>query len=580
MELQTQTRHTQRRGSARPVVALAAILSLAATATIALPRPALATSGCNTTADSTSGDFTVTATDSTPIKARIILPVDNAQCSEPTAGWPMVLFMQGSSSTRCSDMAWITRTQLAQFGYATVSFNGRGFPGGAGADGCGNESAEMADTIDDSGFDAGGPNDIQDAKDVISHALSNYDIDTGNIAVLGNSYNGARTWLLAAADTRVTAIVPVAAPVRSLIGSLDDISNKSLAEPSSGLLDAYFHASAGFYGNADPSVAESLLSAVRSSYLGETLPTATRTWFEDRTILDDNATLDIVGDTTIPTFIVNGFLDDRIDPSTAVEAWQALPSGDRYLYLGACGHNAPCATNNASTLRGKVHDFLDKYLQGSSVSLGGPIFFAVPPANQASDSWTLQTASSWPPPQVAGSPLTFYLRSGGALNTTAPSTSEAADTISNPVWENSLVDLCAGTTYGTGEHKSYTTTVGAALDLKLVETSVNLYLSSSTTRLQVVADLFEVNASTGIETRVWRGVAHNVPTSRSQTAGTHVQFQFRPSGAGYTVKQGNKLRLKIASNIRGQYAPEPLPGTYSIYHTNTEPSSVTFTFAS
>lgn len=532
-------------------------------------------------ADNSTADSTVTSSldGLTTLRVRVLKPTT----TPPSGGWPAVIYMTGSSTSRCNDINYYTRAQLAADGFVVVSFNGRGWPGGGvNSAACGESSAEMADTLNDSGWDGSGPNDKQDVKDIITWVINNQPVNPAKIGAMGASYNGQRTYLLPAFDSRIAAIIPIDAPTMGL-GNVASISDRPAAENSYGSLTSYLHANAGWFGHSDPSVLSNVSEATRTRYLGLTVPTATQTWFDDRTVLDDNVNLDKAHLITVPTFVVHGLLDNTINPSQAIEAWKKIPAStpnQKYLYLGACGHGAPCATNNATALRDKLHGFLDKHLRGSAVTMGGPVFYAIPPVTQASDNWTVQQASSWPPPELPGSPQTLYLRAGNALSGTAPTTSEAADTMTNNTWANSVGDSCAATSYGTGEYVAYTSTDVASQNLKLAQVDADLTLSSSTTRLAVVADLWEVTPAGVDVARVWKGTSFVVPTARGQAANTHVRFKFVPSGNAYTVASGNKLRLKIATNYRGYFAPEPYPGTYSIYHTSTEPSKITLHWAS
>jgi predicted acyl esterase len=558
---------------------MSSLAILATVSLFALPAtPGLADGPFPINADNASADSTVTSSIDgvTTLRVRVLAPTT----TPPSGGWPAVIYMTGSSTSRCNNINYYPRDQLARDGFVVVSFTGRGWPGGGvNSAACLDSSAEMADTLNDSGWDGSGPNDKQDVKDIISWVISNQPVNAAKIGVMGASYNGQRTYLMPAFDSRIAAIVPIDAPTLGL-GNVASISDHASAENSSGSLFSYLNANAGWFGHSDPSVLSNVSEATRTRYLGLTVPTATQTWFNSRTVLDDNSSVDKAHLITVPTFVVHGLLDNTINPSQAIEAWKKIPAGQKYLYLGACGHGAPCATGNATALRNKIHDFLDKYLRGSAVTMGGPVFYAIPQVNQASDDWPVQQASNWPPPELPGSPQTLYLRTGNSLSTTAPTTNEAADTMPNNTWANSIGDACAATSYGAGEYVAYTSTDVALQNLKLAQVDADLTLSSSTTRLAVVADLWEVT-STGVDVaRVWKGTSFVVPTARGQAANTHVRFKFVPSGNAYTVAAGNKLRLKIATNYRGYFAPEPYPGTYSIYHTNTEPSKITLHWAS
>ncbi len=566
----------------RARLCLALILIAAGLTTVVThPVPAAAHSGCTSSTDGTSADATWTPGTGVSLTGRVLYPTG---CG--TGPWPLVLYMQGSNSSRCDNINWMTRSQLAALGFVVVSFNGRGFPNGDSALSC-TSATDMTDALNDSGYDASGPNDKLDAKNVIDWAIAGCStlctskVDSANIGVIGYSYNGTRTFLLPAYDSRIDAIIPVAAPTTSMIGAVNTISDRPPAEPSSATPTAYLHGNFGWYGHADPTVHTAIADAIRTKYLGLTPSSTTQTFFNDRTVLDDSAAVDKAHLITKPTFVVAGFRDQTVNPTAQIQTWKKLPTGDRYLYVGACGHSAWCRTNDQTTLRNKVHDFLDKYLKASGASLGGPVFFVTPPQTDV-DWGALTSATDWPPTEVAGSPQTWYLRSSNLLSLTAPSTSEAADNMSNPVWgsPSSVATACDATLgYSTGQFVQYTTDQAVAASiLKLVEVEADLWLSSTTDRLQVVVDVFRVSP-TNVESRVFQGASIVAPTARGQAAGTHVRFKFRAGGAGMTFTLNDKVRIKVATHFKGQYAPEPFPGTYSAYHTTSEPSSVKFHWA-
>jgi predicted acyl esterase len=537
---------------------------------------AFAHAGCSSSTDSTSADATWTPASGVALTARVLYPT---ACG--TGPWPLMLYMQGSLSSRCDNINWLTRSQLAALGFVVVSFNGRGFPNGDSALTC-TPDTDAVDALNDSGYDSSGPNDKLDAKNVIDWAINGCSslctgkVDGENVGVIGYSYNGLRTYLLPSYDSRIDAIVPVAAPTTSLLGSVNAISDRPPAEPSSAAATAYLHGNFGYYGHADPAVHTAMADAIRTRYLGLTPTTTTQAFIDARTVLDDDANVDKAHLITTPTLVVAGFRDQTVNPTAQIETWKKLPTGNKYLYVGACGHFAWCRSNDQTLLRSKVHDFLDKYLKSSSVNLSGPVFFVTPPQSDV-DWGALTNAPGWPPTPVPNTPQTWYLRSNNTLNQTAPSTSESADTISNPVWgsPNSVATACEPTTgYASGEFVPYTTNASIAVQTaKLVQVEADLWLSSTTDRLQVMVDVFRVSP-TNVETRIYQGASIVVPTARGQVPGTHVRFKFRAGGSGMTFTQNDKVRIKVASHFKGRYAPEPYPGNYSIYHTTNEPSSV------
>jgi len=561
--------------------------------------PAQAHTGTYTAgSDTTSQDSTVTATDGTALTIRLYKPTQTA----PGGGWPIVVYKMGTGESRCSNEDFMTRKQLVESGYAVVSMTGRGEPGkynanaqaGTGTGQCGTEVDAIKDSINDSGDDYVGPKDLQDVKDVISWAVTQTGLSTTQVGFLGHSLDGPLALLLAKNDSRVDAVVAGAGLQTWFKGNnINAISNKPLA-PFNGYGFGFTTQDMGLDVHSDPSLLTSWSDWAHSRFLNTTPASATTTWMNDRTMVDDDSAVDKAHLITTPTFVIQGFRDNLVSPENAIQAFNKLPSGSKYLYLGACNsHGNACGAHNATWLRNKVVSFFDKYLWLDSVTMGGPIFFAVPPANLATDDWAcdsgvssscssnpIQTASSWPPPALAGTPLTMYLRSSGVLSTTAPTTTETPETITAPIQANPNTDLCTPTGYASGEYATYTTSPINVTNAKMVGIDADMYVSSSNDRLQVFVDTYEYNPSTGIETSITPSVqVVNIPTSYGQAANTHVHFQFKPETVGRTWTYGNEIRIKVASNVRGIFAMEPYGGTYSIHHSVSEPSKITMTFA-
>lgn len=578
--------------SARRLLALALLAGGLVSLPVA-PASAHVTGGAPTSTDYVTGQ--VVMTDGTPMKVRILKPAG----TPPAGGWPLMLYYAGSGTTRCHNIDWYTRDQLARDGFIVLSVNPRGMPRAAGSDaaekslGCDSALSEQTDALNDGGADFQGPTDVQDGKDLISWAIANVtNLNAAKIGAIGSSYFGGLVLKLAGSDNRIDATVSDAASgVASPVGSVTAVTNKPLAE-SVGLAHGVAEANNGWSTHSTPDVLTNVSEAQRTSYFGLPVPTATRTWWNARTTLDDDGVVDQTAELATPTFVVQGFRDVAVMPQYNTELWKKLVAAypsNKYLYVGACGHGVLCGstssqTLNAATLRGKIHSFLDKHVVGDTISMGGPVFFAVPPVVPVSgvplDNWTLQTALTWPP--TAETQFTNYFRQNGALSGTAPTTGESAsDSYTNPLWMDPPKDVCLATQPVTGEFKDYTSDLITA-DGKLVQTDFDLVLSSATTRLQVAVQMFEVPAS-GPERAVWAGTAWGVPTARGQAAGTKVRFTFK-SGSGYTFAGGvgNKIRIRVASHAKSLFAPEPYPTTYTLYHNpaNTnEQSKVTWHIA-
>ncbi|HEX2038422.1 MAG TPA: hypothetical protein VHF47_01685, partial [Acidimicrobiales bacterium] len=140
-----------------------------------------------------------------------------------------------------------------------------------------------------------------------------------------------------------------------------------------------------------------------------------------------------------------------------------------------------------------------------------------------------------------------------------------------------IYDFCLKSTYGSTEVQSWDWSFTA--DKKVAKLEADLHVKTDTTRMQVYFDL-ELLSSTGtFLTRVWQGQAQVTPVVRNATANTTVyRLVFQPGSAGWTVANGQKLRVKIASKYAQAHAEEPLPAIYTLYHNAPRPSKVTLTY--
>jgi predicted acyl esterase len=557
---------------------------------LAIAHPASAQGNHTISADNTSGDVTISVPGGDTMTFRILAPTDTPV---PPAGWPMIIYKMGHGAVRCADQDYLTRAQLAAAGYAVFSVTGRGFPtrdvaqSTANAGNCGSLADLMGDALNDSGNDFFGPLAVSDVSAIIDWAAANTTgVDTGHVGIIGHSLDGPLAPLAAKADSRIKAAVESAGLTMGLKGNnVSAVSNKPLA--SFGYNYSFLGGDLGYEGHYDPSVETNIEAWSRERYLEQAHSSGTMAWMNARTVVDDDTTVDKAHLITTPIFVVQGFRDMLVSTENALQMYAKLPAGNKYLYVGACvNHYNTCRSNDATYLRDKVIKFFDKYLYGSTTAVGGPVFYCVPANDYVNNDCGATATTTWPPSSAFTVPL--YLRGSGVtpnLNESAPTTSETAETINHPFRLTLTDEACTTTTYSAGEYATYTSNALTATG-KMVSVDADLYMSSTTERMQVFVDLFEVT-STGVEKPVWPNIPGsntlatqivNVPTSYNTTPGTHVRFQFKPATIGYTVPVGSKLRVKIASNLRRAFPTEPLPATFSIYHSNTEPSSVKFTF--
>ncbi|HEX2039826.1 MAG TPA: CocE/NonD family hydrolase [Acidimicrobiales bacterium] len=629
----------------RQAASLGAALAVAAlTYPIATgPAPAAAHAGPPYTsiADSATADHTVTGLNGTTMQVRVLRP--STDSARPASGWPLVVYMAGDLKNRCANVnesstrtSWYTRKQMAEHGFAVLSFNPRGGPANhnagvvsTGTTDCttGGDAKDMteksAGTTEDTGWDLGGPNDKGDVKALIDWAVANYTwsgcttscIDGDKVGLFGyGAVDGLKSLLMgvpnppnAQYSSRVKGIVTVGYEeytIRNLAAVSSDGTN--FREVDQGLRPETPEFATGTFGWADPSVYEHTTQLLADKYLNTAVPDTTTTWLDQRTVLSDNASVDKAEEITTPVFMANAFLDDGAGTTTATLAYNKLGSANKYLYLGACGSAysqisatslGPCQGTNAQRLRDKVHEFLDRHVRGdTAVSVGGPVFWAVPPATSplSSSDWgapATDTQAQWPPASVGSGTTTldYCLGSDGkfydglcsvALQPTANRTIQNVLGADN---SPAAFAFCAGanTTYDAAtESVSYETSAATA-EYKMIGFQADISMKSNTSRLQAYVDLFTVDAN-NVETRVWQGSSQVVPVKRDGTAGTIYRFKFRPAGTAWTIPIGHRVRVKIAANYKRGFAQEllPAPSTdpWTITHTDANPTQFTITY--
>ncbi|HEX2038798.1 MAG TPA: CocE/NonD family hydrolase, partial [Acidimicrobiales bacterium] len=169
-------------------------------------------------------DHTATWSDGESVRLRIVRPTGGTGCpGKPTAGWPLIVYMHGYTADRCENMSFASRSTMASWGYAVLSFNGRGGPS-AGASACG-QLSDAEDGLDDNGRDYTGPRDKLDISELIDWVRDNYAptgctsncVNTSAVGLTGFSYGGMRALMMGVGsaanpqfDARVDAIAPVA----------------------------------------------------------------------------------------------------------------------------------------------------------------------------------------------------------------------------------------------------------------------------------------------------------------------------------------------------------------------------------
>ncbi|HEX2038576.1 MAG TPA: CocE/NonD family hydrolase [Acidimicrobiales bacterium] len=618
------------RGHAR-LLAVAVFASLLSP--VALKAPPAAAHGSCTSVSETSHSSSTAWSDGETVNMRVVRPVSSASCTKPSSGWPLLVYLHGYTGNRCSHTPFATRSDMAKWGYVVLSFTSRGNPSadGVGDDGC-DATTDALDALDDNGNDFTGPRDRLDVTQLIDWAADHYTptgcsspcVDENKVGVTGFSYGGMRSWAVGVGsptnpqfDSRVKAIAPTASGL--FFENVKNLSNDGAATPTlrqrANNYNEGWAGNQGWYVHTDRQVQAANGPMHRGLYLNDTSTTAyqaARDWWEDRFMVDDNPDIDRVGDIDIPVFVMNGFLDGlgAISNQAAVEAFDKIPHTDKYMYLGSCTHAFdPCHANNATKMRDALHRFMDRHVRchadatclstcGSACEVrppgttacgaGGPcVLYTVPTKWVSStnnpwytDNWEEKSGTAWPPAGSSTIPA-LYLRDNGTLSTSQETIAGSSKQIKNnrvgPWVADACVSLFGDVKYDSDEFQQYDTPAFEQ-DAKLGKLEADLYLSSDNTRLQVNVDLYLLS-STGTElTRIWQGTEQIAPVVRNATVNQVYRFKFLPGGEAWTVAAGQKLRIKVSSKYRAARPGEPLPGTYTLHHNPTHPSSITLTF--
>ncbi|WP_225728714.1 MULTISPECIES: CocE/NonD family hydrolase [unclassified Nocardia] len=125
---------------------------------------------------------------------------------------------------------------------------------------------------------------------------------------------------------------------------------------------------------------------------------ADTSFWQQRNLLND------LRGNTIPTFLVQGFVDPNTRANRQFDAWNAMGPGDHKAWFGEWGHrdcHDKCGTPNFD---GEVLAFFDKHVAGRDVTVPGPRITV----GAFDGSWRSETA--WPPADSQRVPIT--LRTG------------------------------------------------------------------------------------------------------------------------------------------------------------------------
>jgi dienelactone hydrolase len=280
---------------------------------------------------------TIPASDATPLACAYIVPSGAA----PAGGWPGVILFHGLGDSH-ADMEPIG-SAMAQFGFAALACDARG----TGAS--------------DGKWGLDGPNEVQDAHDLLDWFAARSDVSNTQIGAFGLSLGGGEVWNAAVAGVPFKAIVPTI--TWTDLGSA--LHPNGL--PKTGLVGILSHAVP--ITHWDPA----LVQIAQSLLQGNVTPAVTRT----EAARSSRSHLHAV---TVPTLLLQGRHDFLFDMDQAIAAWKLL-AGPKRLYLGDLGH--PPATNPGVEQAGYIAEaigWFGQYLAGGP-ALGARVELAHDPWN-------------------------------------------------------------------------------------------------------------------------------------------------------------------------------------------------------
>jgi predicted acyl esterase len=288
-------------------------------------------------------DQKVTARDGTLLATTLYEPVG----APPVGGWPAIVMFHGLGGTRAS-MNAIAEQTFANEGYAvlTVDHRGHGESGGL--------------------FDANGPAEIQDARDLYDWLAARPELDKAHIGAWGISLGGGVVW------GALKAGVPFAAA--EVNETWVDLY-QSLAPAGLSKSGAVFQ----FLSSVAADRTAPTLNAIRSDALNSTNLATVQAYADARSARSELPTI------KTPTLVFQGRRDFAFGLEQGIEAYQGL-AGPKRLYIGDFGH--PPSTfpgPDASVVFAEAADWFGRFLKNqlNGIDTRKPVELAPDPYREA-----------------------------------------------------------------------------------------------------------------------------------------------------------------------------------------------------
>jgi predicted acyl esterase len=312
----------------------------------------------------TKTDQLVTAGDGTELATTLYEPVG----APPSGGWPAIVMFHGLGGTRESMNALAEQT-FANEGYAVLTADHRGHGQSGGL------------------FDADGPAEIQDARDLFDWLAARPEIDGAHVGAWGISLGGGVVW------GALKAGVPFAAAevYETWVDLFQSLAPRSLSKSG-----AVFQ----FLSSVPTDRTAPGLNAMRSDILGSTNTSALRAYADARSVMGAVAKI------RTPVFVFQGRRDFAFGLEQGIAAYKGL-AGPKRLYIGDFGH-APSTFPgpDSGVVFAEAADWFARYLKGeqNGIDERRPVELAPDPFREASNvsyaglppTTTVRTATAKP----------------------------------------------------------------------------------------------------------------------------------------------------------------------------------------
>jgi predicted acyl esterase len=292
----------------------------------------------------TKSDQMVRGSDGAQLATTLYMP---GLADHPTAGFPAIIMFHGLGGTRAS-MNAIAEQTFANEGYAVLTSDHRGH----------GESGGL--------FNADGPTEIQDARDLYNWLAAHPEIDKTRIGAWGISLGGGIVW------GALKAGVPFAAAEvnETWVDLFGALAPNNLSKSG-----AIFQ----FLGSVASDRTAPELNALKSDMLNSANVSALHAWADARSAKD------VLAQIKTPVLVFQGRRDFAFGLEQGIRAYKQL-AGPKRLYIGDFGH-APSTFPgpDAGAVFAEASDWFARFLknQSNGIDTRKPVELALDPYREA-----------------------------------------------------------------------------------------------------------------------------------------------------------------------------------------------------